>query len=51
MASGGSRPGFKILLSILWSFPDALKLKQGLADQKIAARLMLPPAELRTKDD
>ena len=33
----------------LWSFLDALKLEQGLTDQKIADRLMLRAPELRAK--
>ena len=45
--------GFKSLVQCtnptLWSFLDALKLEQGLTDQKIADRLMLRAPELRAK--
>ena len=45
--------GFKSLVQctnpILWSFLDALKLEQGLTDQKVADRLMLRAPELRAK--
>ena len=33
----------------IWSFLDALKLEQGLTDQKIAERLLLHPASPRSK--
>ena len=45
--------GFKSLVQCtnptLWSFLDALKLEQGLTDQKIADRLMLRAPEPRAK--
>ena len=33
----------------IWSFLDALKLEEGLTDQKIAERLLLHPAPPRSK--
>ena len=45
--------GFKSLVQYtsptLWSFLDALKLEQGLTEQKIADRLMLRAPEPRAK--
>ena len=45
--------GFKSLVQCtnpsLWFFLDALKLEQGLTDQKIADRLMLKAPEPRAK--
>ena len=49
----GWHNGFRSLVRCsnptIWSFLDALKLGQGLTDQKIAERLLLHPAPPRSK--
>ena len=49
----GWHNGFRSLVRCsnptIWSFLDALKLEQGLTDQKIAERLLLHPAPPRSK--
>ena len=49
----GWHNGFRSLVrcsnSTIWSFLDALKLEQGLTDQKIAEHLLLHPAPPRSK--
>ena len=49
----GLHNGFRSLVRCsnptIWSFLDALKLEQGLTDQKIAERLLLHPATPRSK--